>query len=430
MVSTALLQSRPILRSVLKVPGKLTPNGPAAFCATFNFIFANVRTIPTTLLLFCLLLAAVFNAGAQTTLPLKFKNSTLYAGIDIGSRGVKLSVLEAGKNPQKSDAFHVALETSVNTDFISFTPQTFQATLNGLFKLYQTARDGYGIVPAHIYTVFSSGVVTQAEKEDKKAWMHNLADSFKKAIREPGREVLSVDVAEEARLSHLGIVPEAKRYSTFLIDIGSGNTKGGYFAEGNTKNLRLFQVTWGTKSVANATEKRAEGDKSLSTFNRQLYRVLEGEPNAEIVYAVNASGAYNMSDNIAVSGGIAWAVATLMYPELSENTVVPVTYKDVVRFSERLVRQPTSVSDTAIIRYLASISQNQAAIVGEVKRANSVFDHKSLMAGTGLLLRILRQFEGPDEKKQFYLVRNGQVGWITAYVKQTILNRDTAHEAK
>jgi hypothetical protein len=30
----------------------------------------------------------------------------------------------------------------------------------------------------------------------------------------------------------------------------------------------------------------------------------------------------------------------------------------------------------------------------------------------------MRQFEGIYEKKDFYLVKNGQVGWISAYVKQ------------
>jgi len=58
------------------------------------------------------------------------------------------------------------------------------------------------------------------------------------------------------------------------------------------------------------------------------------------------------------------------------------------------------------------------AIAKEVKRVHSVFDQRSLMAGTGLLLKIMRQFEGIYEKKQFFLVKNGQVGWISAYVDQ------------
>jgi len=32
----------------------------------------------------------------------------------------------------------------------------------------------------------------------------------------------------------------------------------------------------------------------------------------------------------------------------------------------------------------------------------------------------MRQFEGVYEKKQFFLVKNGQVGWVSAYVRQDL----------
>jgi hypothetical protein len=247
-----------------------------------------------------------------------------------------------------------------------------------------------------------------------------LSDSFRSRVKEPNKQVPVIDVTEEARLSHIGIVPEAKRYTTLLIDIGSGNTKGGYFPSGNINNLRLFQLTWGTKSVANETDKRCDEDKSVLNFNKQLSRVLAGDANSEIIYAVNLSGAYNMSDNIAFSGGIAWSVATLLYPELIDNSVVPVTYKEVQDFLDRIFNKYASLSDDAIVKTIHDKSLNINAISKEVKRVNQVFDQKSLMAGTALLLKIMRQFEGIYEKKQFYLVKSGQVGWISAYVDQSI----------
>ncbi len=42
------------------------------------------------------------------------------------------------------------------------------------------------------------------------------------------------------------------------------------------------------------------------------------------------------------------------------------------------------------------------------------------MAGSRLLLKIMRQFESVNEKKEFYLIKNGQVGWVSAYVDQEI----------
>ena len=375
-------------------------------------------------LIICLYCAVFsFNRGlfAQGDLNLKFKNSSVYAGIEVGSKGVKMSVLEIGKNTKKTGALFVLKDTSVNTDFISFSPPTFQATLDGFHKLYLSALQDYNIPSDHIFSVVSSGVKAQAEKENKKEWISNLADSFLIRIKEPERKVMVVDVREEARLSHLGIVPESRRYTTFLIDIGSGNTKGGYFPNGNTKDLKLFQLTWGTKSTANATELRCEDDKTVKNFSKQLSRVLAGAANTEVIYAVNESGAYNMSDYIAFSGGIAWSVATLLYPELLENPVVPVTYGEVEKFNAMLVNGYEELSANAIVKTITDKNLDKKAIAGEVKRVHKVFDQKSLMAGTGLLLKIMRQFEGIYEKKQFYLVKNGQVGWISAYVNEQVI---------
>ena len=142
--------------------------------------------------------------------------------------------------------------------------------------------------------------------------------------------------------------------------------------------------------------------------------------NSEIIYAVNESGSYPLSDNVAFSGGIAWSVATLLFPELIDRSVVPVTYNELASFCERLYNDYASISDVAIIKKIKDKTLDKAAIAKEIKRVNQVFDQRSLMAGAGLLLKIMRQFENINDRKGFYLVKNGQVGWVSAYVDQNI----------
>ena len=369
-----------------------------------------------------LILSFFVNLTNAQSFKLKFKNSAVYAGIEVGSKGVKMSILEIGKNAQKNGSFNLLQDTSVNTDFISFSASTFSQTVYGLTGLYNTAINQYNIPSSRIFTAVSSGVKIQSEKEKKESWVTKLVDSFRLNIKQPGRLVTLIDVAEEARLSHLGIIPESRRYNTFLIDIGSGNTKGGYFPNGNTRDIRLFQLTWGTKSVYNETVKRMDEDKSTNAFYKQMLRVLAGSADEEVTYAVNVSGAYKMSDNIAFSGGIAWSVATLLYPELIDNTVVPVTYDEILGFSEKLNKHYASLSDSSITKSINDNNVDKVVVKNEVKKVNKVFDQRALMAGTGLLLKIMRQFEGVYEKKQFFLVKNGQVGWISAFVDQSINN--------
>jgi hypothetical protein len=361
-----------------------------------------------------------FTVIAQTNFKKKYVNSGIYCGVEVGSKGVKLSIVEIGNGAQEQAAFNILKDSTVNTDFISFTPATFTATLNGFEGLYTTALNKYEINSASLYTVISSGVKTEAEKNQKTAMVQQLIDSFRRRINEPGRKVEVVSVEDEARLSHLGIVPNSRRYNTFLIDIGSGNTKGGYFPNGNTKDFKLFQVPWGTKSTANAAEKKLGDDNSLLNYNRQMYKVLQQAENSDIIYAVNASGGYPLSDNIAFSGGIAWAVATLIRPDMIDNAVITVSFNEVMQFSEKLFRNHTSLKDEVLLMGIKDNNRQKSQWAKEIQRVHSVFDQRSLMAGTGLLLKIMRQFASIYESKDFYLVKSGQVGWISAYVDKTV----------
>jgi len=358
-------------------------------------------------------------ASAQYGSPIKLRQSKIYAGIEVGSKGVKLSILEVGKTTQKELRFNIIQDSSLNTDFISFNDRVFNNTLAAITGLFNYALSVKNIPSSRIYTVISSGVKVQAQKDNNNFWITKLIDSFRIKIKEPSRNVEVINAINEAKLSHLGIVPEERRYTTFLIDIGSGNTKGGYFPNGNTNNFRLFELTWGTKSTANATEKRLGDNNTIENFSRQLYRVLAGNAADEIVYAVNVSNAYNMSDYVAFSGGIAWATAVLMYPELIDNPVVPVTYEEVVKFREQLLKNYSSLSTTFSVPDAIDEDDKQLALK-TAKTVNKVFDQRSMLAGTGLLLNIMRQFEGVYEKKQFFLVKNGQVGWVSAYVRQDL----------
>ena len=100
--------------------------------------------------------------------------------------------------------------------------------------------------------------------------------------------------------------------------------------------------------------------------------------------------------------------------------MVPVTYDEVVKFSEKLYENYLAFNEATLAASVFDNSIDKKVMEAEIKRVHKVFDQKSLMAGTGLLLKIMRQFEGIYEKKQFFLVKNGQVGWISAYVDQHI----------
>jgi hypothetical protein len=99
---------------------------------------------------------------------------------------------------------------------------------------------------------------------------------------------------------------------------------------------------------------------------------------------------------------------------------VAVTYDQVMEFSEKLVRNPSLYSDYYIVKTLPENTADTEKLGRDVRQVNKVFDQRALLAGTGLLLKIMRQFDGVVERKKFYLVKNGSVGWISAYVNQHV----------
>ena len=97
-----------------------------------------------------------------------------------------------------------------------------------------------------------------------------------------------------------------------------------------------------------------------------------------------------------------------------------VSFEDVQKLFDQLYNDYASLSDTELVKKIIDKTLDKAAIAKEIRRVHSVFDQRSLMAGTGLLLKIMRQFASIYESKEFYLVKNGQVGWISAYVDKNV----------
>jgi hypothetical protein len=345
------------------------------------------------------------------------------AGIELGSKGVKLSILERNINDNTDVRF--LKDSSVNTDFINFSSASFETTSVAYAGLYNYVITNWQIPSADIATVISSGVKAQADKLNKQNHLRTFIDAFRIKINEDDKFVEVVDVLKESMLSHYGIITNENRYNTFLIDIGSGNTKGGYFKK-DTKEFVMFQIPSGTKSTFNLTEKKCATGCDIKFFKNNLTQVVDSLEKSEIIYAVNASGAYPSSTTMALSGGIAWAVATMLYPEKKEHASIEVTYKDVVRFKDYLIKNEAIIADTSKLVVKGVTGDDLNKIRNEVKKVLNVFDAKTLLSGTSLMLKIMRQFESSNSFKNFKLIKNGQVGWITGY----ILNNGDISKAK
>ena len=99
----------------------------------------------------------------------------LYAGIEIGARGIKLTVIDVKPGNQISD-FTLRMDTSINTDAAALSYQSEKETQDAIVLLYNIIQERFEIPVNRIHIVISSGLKQELDK-------YNKADYFAGIIR-------------------------------------------------------------------------------------------------------------------------------------------------------------------------------------------------------------------------------------------------------
>lgn len=340
---------------------------------------------------------------------------TLYAGIEVGSKGVKMCILN---NDLKANylAQKVIYDSTINTDFIKFSGSSHDATLAAMLSLFRIANQNYGVQTKNIFLAISSGVKQTAEREKKIEDIAQLVASIKSLLRDSDREVEVVSIFQESIYTHTSIIPKEENMTTIIIDIGSGNSKGGYFISPNVFNI--FNIPWGTKSTTNVVEKVCDSPCSISEFSKLLDKKLSQLNEKDIPAAVDKCGITNYDFKILFSGGIAWATATLAKPELIKEKNIDLSYSDVEKFYNQLIKSFEKLTG----------GEYSQQFIDEKYRVQKVFNQKSLIGGSGLLLSIMKKFERVNGTKNYGFIKNNKAGWLPGYIISKIEAREGTKE--
>ncbi|RYY70983.1 MAG: tetratricopeptide repeat protein [Chitinophagaceae bacterium] len=150
----------------------------------------------------------------------------LYAGVEIGGKGIKLSVIEVKMNKSGENEYNLKMDTSINTDAAALSYQSEKETSDAVSIFYNIIKNRFAISPARTHIVISSGLKQELDK-------YNKVEYFAAVVRP--KELSSqikinyITAAQESEMSFRGIVPQRSRLSANQLDVGSSNTKGGYF---------------------------------------------------------------------------------------------------------------------------------------------------------------------------------------------------------
>jgi len=346
----------------------------------------------------------------------------LYAGIEIGAKGIKLSVIEVKLASGEND-YSLKLDTSINTDAAALSYQSEKETFDAITILYGIIRQRFNIPSSRIHIVISSGLKQELDK-------YNKVEYFASIVRpkelDPKIKINYITVGEEAQLSFKGIVPQLNPLSANQLDVGSGNTKGGYI---NTDRV-FVPVTFpvGTKSFQRLVESRTPGNLSIEEYRLAAEKLIIDSLGRMVIYHFRDKADFKSRDLVYLSGGIVWSIASLMHPELIQQNHVELTLQDSTEFRRQVYSNYTELIKPDLRNRLNE--QNAAASLTNIKRVVNTYDQKALLAGSIWLEELLLQVNKVNPNKKFIFPRYAYVGWISGYIIDKISRQCTEMAVK
>ncbi len=341
----------------------------------------------------------------------------LYAGVEIGAKGIKLSVIEVKLTNGEND-YTLKADTSINTDAAALSYQSEKETFDAVTIFYDIIRKKYQIPSSRIHIVISSGLKQELDKYNKVEYFANVVRPLE---LDPQIKIHYITVDEEAQLSFKGIVPQMNRMTANQLDVGSGNTKGGYIDAGR----KFIPVTFplGTKSFQRLVEARAPGNLNMEDFLKSAEKLIIDSLGRMIVYEFRDKTDFKSRDVVYISGGIVWAIASLMHPELIRKNHVELTRQDIADFRKQVYTNYNELVKPDLHNSLSP--EDAAASMANIKRVVNTYDQKALLAGSIWLDELIQQVNTVNPNKKLIFPRYAYVGWISGYIIDKISKQYT-----
>jgi exopolyphosphatase/pppGpp-phosphohydrolase len=336
----------------------------------------------------------------------------LHGGIEIGAKGVKAAILDVYRTATGYEVKKASSLGTTNTTLSArvgaageLDPAAVKATVGAVSTYLAVMEKKHKVPSGNIYVVGSSGIFAAVEADSKAvaAGQKELAAAVRKGT---GRELDFITVAQEAELSIVGTIPRAYRASSLLIDIGSGNTKGGYQLE--TRKYTTFGVPYGSVTFGTAVKKKFGGDPLVSASEKGARSLLM----PALREAIKSHRGLLERDHVYLSGGAVWALATFMRPADRETFTV-LTADDINRYHKVLASSPAEYPAVNL-----STIENpgvRAAAEKEIAGVKKVFTPQQLLWGSEILKGLSEELKLDDSKKKMHFARYGYLSWILAY---------------
>ena len=353
---------------------------------------------------------------ALTQLMMGLKDSEeLFAGIDIGSKGVKLSIIGVSVSPKKGLTYSLKKSMSINTEPSALSATAIKETALAVRDLIDTATVRNAVITDRLFVVMSSGLKQATDKAPGKE--AELIAAIKEAVKNPNQKVDVVSFEDEAKYGALSMIVPELHLSSSIMDIGGGNVKGGYLL--NRNKFEAVNFPYGTKAFGKIVKTKYP-DVDLKGYitgvDAEIAPIRE-----EMAIEMNRRVGLKNRKNVYLLGGIAFVMNTLMHPERAAiiGRPVEVSLEDVKKFRQMAVSNYEELI-TPDFGKIADPIVKQIAEEDVRLITTKLYNNQDIIAGATILETIMKEYARDGVQKRFYFIKGGDIAWISGYVFKLI----------
>jgi hypothetical protein len=342
-----------------------------------------------------------------------------FAGIDVGATGVKMSVMSVKLNP-KTRKLDIAVAKKFKSANVNMGTKSINAYKEGAKAIAQFLTDSiakYNISPDKIVVALSSGLVGRISTDTTL-----LKDEIRNALGNPSFNIDVVDYIKEAELTIRGAVPQSQWYTSAVIDIGSGNTKGGYYlrsAVPGAKPTMMGLEFPGTKSYASSIEKKYD-PKDFTEY-------LSAIDNETKDLSLNIRREFDerrpdikRRKTIYLLGGASYVSNVLMTPDSASEYKITMNKFAVNNLKKKAITDLPSLRNPDLSRI--TDPKKQASAMQKISDINTqIFPRdEDLVSAVSLVQAFMNEITRNIAVKEVVFLNGTDTAWINGLIRRNI----------
>lgn len=370
------------------------------------------------LLLGCLTVVVTVSQAQEIPAPIVYDGYR--GGFDIGSQGVKISIIgfyhRDGKLKYRlvyDRQETVGLVKGMELNNGKLRPADVQDAVATVQEMLKDASETYGMSNRDFIIYTSSGVNLASNVAD-------LDVLTQKILNMP--TVTSMPTKVEATYSVRAGLAREDFDKAILVDVGGGNLKGGILqpyvsASGATRyTFKSYSIEYGARRIAERIMMRKTDP---AEYQNELRVMVEDSISPLIRMSLNDNPEIKTIGRsiVYLTGGAAYQFITWKYPEKVREEIVEFTMNDFYQFIDML-NSPTGWIDWQG-KTFAKINDpklREQVEKDHIKATKRVYNREGCLAGTLLAQQVFREI-GNLNTKTFYFTRDAY--WINALIFDT-----------